>query len=82
MAREKDYILIMSGDIKAQNTLFGSNITNKHGKHIEDLLVEFDLAISNRGSKSHVPQETPAQLLISKWVYDCEPVLHTGVTAK
>ena len=32
MAREKDYILVLGGDVNAQNTLFGGRITNKRGK--------------------------------------------------
>ena len=50
LAREKNYMLVLGGDINARNTLYGSDITDKRGRIIEDLLVEFDLEPANRGN--------------------------------
>ena len=51
LAREKDYTLVLGGDLNARNILFGSDTTDRRGKVIEDLLVEFDLETANRGNR-------------------------------
>ena len=51
LAREKDYTLVVGGDLNARNILYGSNTTDKRGFVIEDLLVKYDLEIGNRGKK-------------------------------
>ena len=51
LSREKNFTLVMGGDINARNTLYGSKTTDKRGKIIEDIMVEFDLETANRGSK-------------------------------
>ena len=50
LARERDYTLVLGGDVNARNILFGSKTTDKRGKIIEDLLIEFDLESANKGS--------------------------------
>ena len=49
MAREKDYTLVLGGDSNARNDLFGSDKTEKRGRIIEDLMVEYDLEVANKG---------------------------------
>ena len=51
LAREKDYTLILGGDLNARNTLYGSDITDKRGRVIEDLLVNYDLQSANKGTR-------------------------------
>ena len=65
LAREKGHILVLGGDVNAQNTLFGGKITNKRGKQIEDLLVEYDLAVATREIRLHARPEIQARSLIS-----------------
>ena len=51
LARNKNYTLVMGGDVNCRNTLFRSNITCKRGRMIEDLLVKYDMQIANRGKR-------------------------------
>ena len=49
LAREKDFTLVMGGGVNARNVIYGSSSTDSRGMKIEDLLVEFDLEVANKG---------------------------------
>ena len=63
MARENNYILVMGGDANAQNSLFGGSTTNKRGKQIEDLLVQYDLAVANKGNQVTCTAGNPGSII-------------------
>lgn len=61
--REKDYPLIIGGDMNARNTLFGSNTTDKRGRILEDLMIEYDLEVANKGTKPTCMASHPGSII-------------------
>ena len=49
LAKQKNYTIVLGGDLNARNVLYGSNTTDKRGFVIQDILVKYDLQIANKG---------------------------------
>ena len=52
MARTEGYMLVSGGDLNARNTLYGSKETDKRGKAIQDLSVQYDIAFAPNHQRS------------------------------
>ena len=68
LSREKNYTLVMGGDTNSRKTLFGSKTTDKRGKIIADLMVDFDLETANRGSKLTCTAWNPGSVIDATFI--------------
>ena len=68
LARNKNYTLVLGGDMNARSVLYGSNCDDRRGMKIEDFLVEYDLEPANRGKKPTCTASHPGSVIDATFI--------------